>query len=202
MDIFVVVLLATFATLMVRRRAPKALPAAPASQLSEAGKYTVDVLEGLGFIVDPGLAGRERLKRDDVIFRVEPLPHDCKACGGMLEGLYRMIRPECDRFAKFGTVCVNCRHLVTVDERQVPERIRHAWSRTTELLDFVSRMKCGPEAEAAPVADDESEEPLAVRKARLERELAETEERRNLLRSELLSVKNRLDEPDDGPPHR
>ncbi|HJV32398.1 MAG TPA: hypothetical protein VJ694_00040 [Patescibacteria group bacterium] len=45
-------------------------------------------------------------------------------------------------------------------------------------------------------------ESLIERKARLERELAETEARRNELRSELLSVKNRLDEPDDGPPHR
>lgn len=71
----------------------------------------------------------------------------------------------------------------------------------------------GPEEAARPVdpafvspphahEDGRDAEALKERKTRLERELDELETQKGKLRSELLSVNNRLDEPGDGPPHR
>ncbi|MFA5854359.1 MAG: hypothetical protein WC866_04735 [Patescibacteria group bacterium] len=165
-------------------------------RLVSAADPALDVvrqLEKVGFIWFPNRQPNvHRLKPDDVAF-VARSGINCGACCGTV---YRLCRTEDFMDGKtlvdFGNVCAHC-HRLHSDEWDAPMRIRFAWQGAVDLSDFLARMKRG---------SDQSEEPLAERKKRLEKQVADIDHRRDTLRSQLLSVKNRLGETIDDEPYR
>lgn len=193
MDFIVVLSLAVFATWAVRRRRSRPSPGPPPLSLPDPVRRMAEDLESHGFTMYPARSDkRGNAEAHDPVYT--PLSAPCPACAGTVIRL-SCLHPSSvagEELREFARVCANCHWLKKFAPIWVPERIRHAWLPAADFQDFMARMRRDPIAE----------ESLTDRKVRLEHELAETEDRRNELRSQLLSVKNRLDEPDDGPPHR